>query len=171
MISRREVSVTLSLQAVNGHTRPPAGKEELPSKPPLPHALSSHLHALAVAVRAPRRGFSLASHGPSQGHQHMPEFFPCCIVPAAADVPLTAEPIAVICKLRCWDPFLGRRRLERVRCRSRRASASCSPAALRMGLSLCPSVQTFSRRSLHAVRCRCRPCSRLQTLGSLHSNG
>ena len=40
------------------------------------HALSSHLHALAVALRAPRRDFSLASHGPSQGPQHNARIFP-----------------------------------------------------------------------------------------------
>jgi len=130
-ISRREVSVTLGIpkftrrktqtRTGTGTGPVPVGKSTSATafQSLLLHALSSHLHALAVAVRAPRRDFSLASHGPSQGPQHMPEFFPCCIVPAATDVPLTAEPMAVIRKLRCWDPFVGRRRLERVRCRSR----------------------------------------------------
>ena len=118
-ISRREVSVTLSFHGERARRRPVKSMSASAFQSLILHALSSHLHALDVAVRPPRRDFSLASHGPSQGHQHMPEFFPCCIVPAATDVPLTAEPMAVIRKLRCWDPFVGRRRLERVRCRSR----------------------------------------------------
>ena len=57
-------------------------------------ALSSHPRALAVAVRTPRRDFSPASRGPSPGPEHVPDFFPCSLAPAAADMPCTAEPMA-----------------------------------------------------------------------------
>lgn len=63
------------------------------SKPPLsklsPHTLARSPHAVRhLAAKKP-----VASRGPSPGPQPTPEFFPCSLAPAAAGMPLTAEPM------------------------------------------------------------------------------
>ena len=134
-------------------------------------ALSSHPRALAGAARTPRRNFSAASRGPSPGPQHVPDFLPCRIAAAAADLPLTAESGGDSRGVDWWAPLLGRRRSERGRRQGFRAPAACSPAARRAGVSTRPSLRTRSEWSLPPVRCSSRPCLRQQSLRSRHFIG
>ena len=73
--------------------------------------------------------------------------------------------------MRWWAPLFGLRRSERSRRQCCRSPPSCSPAAPRVGLSSCPSLQSLSTRSLPPVRCSCRPYSRQQRLRSRHFIG
>lgn len=134
-------------------------------------ALSSHPRALAARRATPRREFSAASRGPSPGPQPTPEFFPCSLAPAAAGMPLTAEPMRFgagdeVVGGALGTAAVGEKPVSRLS--STRGVQSCCASRGALLVSISANI---IRTALPPVRCSCRPGSRLQSLGSRHLIG
>ena len=131
-------------------------------------ALSSHPRALAARRATPRREFSAASRGPSPGPQPTPEFFPCSLAPAAADMSSIAESMALGAGDEVVSAALGAEAVGKKLASMISSPGVVQPRCASRGALLASISANTTDQPWPPVRCSCRPCKRQQSLRSRH---